>query len=107
MRKPYRVASEAEEDLDSIWWYVYEASGNERIANTLIDDITDKFALIGDMPSVGRACNDIGIGMHRVPVRENYIIYYQPRPRGGVIIFRVIHGARDQKKAWKQKGKRS
>ena len=26
MRKPYRVAPEVEEDLDGIWWYVYEAS---------------------------------------------------------------------------------
>jgi len=40
-----------------------------------------------------------------MPVRENYTIYYQPRPRGGVIISRIIHGARDQKKAWKWKGK--
>lgn len=108
MRKPYRVAPEAEEDLDGIWWYVYEASGSERIANTLIDDITGKFALIGDMPSLGRARNDVGIGVHSMPVRENYTIYYQPRPRGGVIISRIIHGARDQKKAWKRKaGERS
>jgi len=46
---------EAEEDLDGIWWYVYEASGSERAANTLIDDITGKFAF-GDMPGLSRTC---------------------------------------------------
>jgi plasmid stabilization system protein ParE len=51
----YRLAPEAEADLDGIWIYVAQASGNIDIANRLIDTITDRLWLLGKRHHLGRS----------------------------------------------------
>jgi plasmid stabilization system protein ParE len=39
----HRVSQRAEADLDDIWYYVTKESGSIKIANRLIDSITNRF----------------------------------------------------------------
>ena len=54
----HRVAPRAEADLDEIWYYVAKESGSIKIANRLIDAITDRFFVLADFPYFGRARDD-------------------------------------------------
>lgn len=97
MRKLYRVARAAETDLDAIWRHVALDAGEET-ASRLVDEIVECFRQLAQFPLSGRARNDIEYGLRSVPVGE-FIIYYRPRVKAGVLISRIIHGARQQKQA--------
>ncbi len=65
-----------------------------KIANQLIDSITDRFFLLAGHPYLGRARkDDFGVGCRSFPVGE-YIIVYCVEDEG-VLILRVAHGRRD------------
>jgi toxin ParE1/3/4 len=98
MRKLYRVARSAERDLDAIWCYVARDAGEET-ASKSVDEIVERFRHLAQFPLSGRSRNDIEYGVRSLPVGE-FIIYYRPRVKAGVLISRVIHGARRQKRAW-------
>lgn len=98
--KPYRLARPAKADLDQIWLYVAEASSIET-ADRFVDALTDQFLILNAMPQIGRTRNDIEPNLRSFPVGD-YIIYYRRRPRGGISISRVIHGRRNQTRAWKK-----
>jgi plasmid stabilization system protein ParE len=55
----HRVAPQAETDLDDIAYYVFRETGSVEIAERLIDSITDRFALLGKYPHVGRRRDDL------------------------------------------------
>ena len=90
----YRVAPEAESDLDDIWLYVARASSSIEIADRLIDSITTRFFLLARNPLLGRARDqDLRSGLRSFPVRD-YLILYRTEA-DGVLILRVLHGSRD------------
>jgi len=93
-----RVSKQAEADLDAIWEYVAEQRSMET-ATRLIESITDTFLVLGRQPGVGRRRHEFEPGVRSFPV-GNYIIYYRQRP-GSIEISHVIHGRRDQEKAWR------
>jgi toxin ParE1/3/4 len=96
--KRYRVAKDAENDLDDIFaWWAERVSLD--IADRLIDAIVDRFWLLGEYPESGRECDDIKPGTRCFPAAK-YLIYYR-KMRRGVEIAHVFRGARDQRKAWK------
>jgi toxin ParE1/3/4 len=68
-------------------------SGNVKIANRLIDSITDRFFLLTSFPHLGRARDDFGLGCRSYVVGE-YVIVYQAIG-DDVLILRVVHGSRD------------
>ncbi len=70
-------------------------------ADRLIDRLTDSFAMLARTPHAGRRREDVGEGVRSFP-SGNYLIYYRKPTRGRVQILRVIHGRRDQKKAWRE-----
>jgi toxin ParE1/3/4 len=69
------------------------------VADRFVDAITERFVLLAGMPDMGRSRNEIEPGLRSFPVGD-YLIYYRRRPRGGIVISRVIHGKRDQARAW-------
>jgi toxin ParE1/3/4 len=97
--KRYRLARPAKADLDEIWSRIAEET-SLTIADHFVDGITEHFLLLAGMPDMGRSRNEIETGLRSFPVGE-YIIYYRRRPRGGILISRVIHGRRDQARAWR------
>ena len=55
--------------------------------------------MLAGMPDTGRVRQDVAHGVRSFPI-GSYIIYYRRAPRGKIQILRVIHGRRDQRKAW-------
>ena len=98
--KQIRVSRLAELDLDDIWYEIAKRSGSIDIASTVVDSITGVFPLFATNPEAGRRRDELELGVRSFPV-ENYVIYYR---LGGnhLIISRVIHGMRDQKKALRE-----
>ena len=96
--KKIRVSDPAERDLDNIWYYIARNSGSIETANRVVDSITQHFVMLAKSPAAGRRRDEIEPDLRSFPA-GNYLIYY--RESGlRVIIFRVIHGMRDQERAW-------
>ena len=94
--KRVRVTRDAERDLDEIWLYI--ARNNVCAANRLVDELTNRFALIGSSPEMGRTRGELKPGLRSHPV-DNYAIYYR-ETRAYISILHVIHGSRDPKRVF-------
>ena len=51
----FRVAPQAESDLDEIWYFLATQSSSIDVADRVIDSITARFALLARQPYIGRA----------------------------------------------------
>lgn len=90
----YRLAPEAEIDLDDIWYYITKDSNSIQIADRLIDSITETFFLLATYPHIGRRRDeDLRPGLRSFPVGA-YVIIYRVEDHD-VLILRVIRGSRD------------
>jgi toxin ParE1/3/4 len=87
----FRLTKLAQKDLDEIFAYVGENSGEVR-ATQLIRDIASRFPMLGDFPGSGRSRDDLSPGLRSVPVHK-YLIFHR-KYLGGVRIIRILHGAR-------------
>jgi toxin ParE1/3/4 len=86
-----RRTDQAEEDLIDIWSYI--ADDNSDAADRLLNEIDDTCDTLADTPHAGRRREDLSNRLRSLHV-GNYVILY--RPHGdGVMIIRVLHGARD------------
>ena len=82
---------QALEDLIVIWSYI--ADDNSDAADRLLDEIDEICNTLAEAPHAGRLREDLAPELRSLPV-GNYVIFY--RPHGdGVIVIRVLHGARD------------
>jgi toxin ParE1/3/4 len=96
--KRIRVSKLAENDLDEIWHDIAWRSGNIKIANSVVDAITDIFPILATNPEAGRSRDDIDPGVRSFPVQK-YIVFYRTSGQD-LTVSRVIHGMRDQKAAF-------
>jgi toxin ParE1/3/4 len=94
----FHFTKRAERELDQIFVYCAQRAGVD-VADRLIDSIEERFALLGDYPLVGRRSDELAQGVFRFPTGE-YLIYYRKK-RGVIQILHVLHGARDQWRAFK------
>jgi toxin ParE1/3/4 len=85
------IRPDAEDDLDSIWFFIAEDS--PRAADATIDRLTETFDMLLTMPQAGRTRPEFGKNVRSFAV-DNFVIYYIKVPEG-IDIFRVIHGRRD------------
>jgi toxin ParE1/3/4 len=94
------VTKDAERDLDKIF-----VSWAERaildVPGRLIENITDRFWLLGAHPNAGRSCDKFGAGVKRFPAGK-YLMYYRAN-RQQTDILHIFHGARDQRRAFRQR----
>ena len=90
----HRLASEADDGLDEIWYYLAKESGSTEIADRQIDRLVDAFYLLATHPHLGRRRDDdLSPGLRSFAV-GNYTIFY--RTHGDdVLILHVMHGNRD------------
>ena len=90
----YRIAPEAEAELDDIWYYIAKESGSIEIADGVIDSFTDRFFLLARFPQMGRRRDeDLRPGL-RSFVGGEYVIIYRVGD-GDVLILHVLRGSRD------------
>lgn len=90
----HRLSSQAEADLDDIWYYTATQSNSIKIADRLIDSISERFLLLADYPHIGRRRDeDLRPGLRSFPVGA-YVIFYRLEGTE-VLILRVVRGSRD------------
>jgi toxin ParE1/3/4 len=89
-----RIAPQAEEDLDSIWFYVATESASVEVADRLVDSLTSRFLLLSRHPYVGRSReHEFGPGMRSLAVSEYVIVY--TIEQDSIQVLRMVHGRRD------------
>ena len=93
----FRVSESAERDLEEIFIYWAERVSNS-VADRVVDDIVDRFRLLGEFPEAGKPVDSIAAGIKCFPVGK-YLIYYR-RERQTTDILHVFHSARDQNRAF-------
>jgi toxin ParE1/3/4 len=89
----HRVSPCARADLDEIWRYIAEESGDPDIARRAVAALTDRFYILSEHPRMGRIRHDLGPGLRSHPVR-NHLIFYR-LAGNDIVIVRVLHGRRD------------
>lgn len=88
----YRLAPEAEADLDEIWLYIARESGSIPTANRVVDSITDRFWLLVRQPYLGRSRDrQLRRGLRSFAV-GNYLIVYRIEADGAIVILNIPHG---------------
>ena len=91
MAGKYEISELAATDLKEAWAYIAEHSFES--ADRLLDELTQKFQLLADNPTIGRERYDFVVGMRSFPYKK-YVIYYFPT-ENGMEIYRVFHSARN------------
>jgi toxin ParE1/3/4 len=91
MTDPYRLTTEAFQDLNDIWDYI--GQNNPLAADAFIAQLLRTCLLIAQSPRLGRQREELGKGLRSLPV-DRYLIFYRLRA-DAVEIVRVIFGGRD------------
>ncbi|MGH7124012.1 MAG: type II toxin-antitoxin system RelE/ParE family toxin [Stellaceae bacterium] len=87
-------APEARQDLLDIWDYIANES-SASIADTFLARLYGALEMVAYAPYIGRERPEF-IGSPRSIVVRPYVVFYEPLPEGdGILVWRVIHGARD------------
>ncbi len=90
----FRVAPQAESDLDAIWYFLATQSSSIEVADRVVDSITARFALLTRQPYIGRRRDeDLRPGIRTFPVGD-YVIAYRV-DGDDVLVLRVLRGSRD------------
>jgi toxin ParE1/3/4 len=83
-----RFSRRSAADLLEIGAYSIERWGPGRAARYL-DDLEACCKLLAEHPSLGRPCDEIRPGLHRIE-RGSHIIFYRENARG-ILISRILH----------------
>ncbi|MCY4426444.1 MAG: type II toxin-antitoxin system RelE/ParE family toxin [Halieaceae bacterium] len=84
----YRLAPEAERDMEAIWLYSLKGWGLEQ-ANRYTDVLTDAFARLAVNPKTATPCDHIRKGYRRSRVGRHAI--YIQQTDYGIAVIRVLH----------------
>jgi len=90
----HRLAPEAADELDAIWYYIAKESGSIERADRIVDAITRRFELLASQPRMGRVRDDLRPGMRGFAVGD-YVILYRLDEDDDVLILHVMHGRQD------------
>ena len=82
---------QAESDLDEIWLSI--AADSVDRADAFVDKLTARFVTLARSPRAGRSGQALAPGLRSFSFRS-YVIFYS-LGKEGIIIERVLHGARD------------
>lgn len=88
-----RLTRETKKDLKEIWTYI--ADQNVEAAERVNRILYKSFDRLAESPRLGRQRPELGEKIRSIP-EGNYVIFYKPL-KDGVMVLRVIHGARDLK----------
>jgi plasmid stabilization system protein ParE len=91
----FRLAPEAEAELDAIWIHIARDSGSVDIATRVIEGVIERFWLLARYPYIGRRRDhDLGPGLRSFPA-DDYVLIHRLEEDGVVLILHVLHGSRD------------
>jgi toxin ParE1/3/4 len=86
-------APAARADLLDIWSYIADES-SATIADAFLARIYGALEVVSQAPYIGRERSEFSGSPRSVVVRP-YVIFYNPLPEGnGIMLWRVLHGAR-------------
>ena len=94
-----KIAHSARRDLQAISDY-WTAEVGQKQALQVVGGIMETLLTISEHPRAGVAADHFGASVRKFPVGK-YMVYYRPYSKG-IEILHVFHGARNQKKAWKE-----
>ena len=95
MSTPFQLTPQATEDLDAIWWFIEEDSGEA--ANRVETEIIATCRRLAGYPLIGHYRRDITplpVRFWTLPKYPNYVIVYRPETKPLQVIA-VLHGKRD------------
>jgi toxin ParE1/3/4 len=95
-----RIFRTQESDQDLLEIAAYIARDNPRAADALIDKIDQKLQLLAQFPGLGPERPEFAEGLRSFPI-GNYIIFYR-RIEDGIVVVRVLHGARDLRRIFRR-----
>ncbi|HLC15243.1 MAG TPA: type II toxin-antitoxin system RelE/ParE family toxin [Thermodesulfovibrionia bacterium] len=92
---PFKLSTEAEQDLRSIYLYTYRNFGEEQ-ADKYLSGLENAFQMISSNPRIGRERPDID-PLVRCMEHGKHVIFYDLH-EDHILIVRVLHGRMDVKK---------
>ena len=63
-------------------------------ADRVLDELHERFVLLSKNPEIGELQPLLADGTYRRFTYRNYVIYFRPMD-GGIVLVRLLHGARD------------
>jgi toxin ParE1/3/4 len=84
----FRFSRRAETDLYDIGRYTLRTWG-EAQADRYIGELEDCCQLLADNPALGRPCDEIRPGLHRME-QGKHVVFYREES-GGILISRILH----------------
>jgi toxin ParE1/3/4 len=88
-----RVLTSRDADFDLLEIWAHIARHNLAAADRLAERFSEVFEKLADSPTIGRSVDWLFPELRRFPVGD-YLIFYVCS-KDGVVIVRVVHGARD------------
>jgi toxin ParE1/3/4 len=88
------LSPEANRDLVEIGLYIARQSGSPQRADSFLDLIHQTCQVLAGQPEMGELRPEFATGRYRSFSVGNYVIYYGS-VSGGILVARVLHGARD------------
>jgi len=84
----FRFSRRAEADLLSIAEYTLRTWGNDQTA-LYLNELEACCKRLADSPALGRPCDEIRPGLHRLEHGKHVVFYRQER--GGILVSRILH----------------
>jgi toxin ParE1/3/4 len=84
----FRFSRRAEADLLSIGDYTLRTLGKTQ-AGHYIGELRDCCQTLADNPGLGRLCDDVRPGLHRLE-HAKHVVFYRREP-GGILVSRILH----------------
>jgi toxin ParE1/3/4 len=84
----FRFSRRAEADLMSIGDYTLRTRGIKQAVRYL-GELEDCCQTLADNPALGRLCDEIRPGLHRLEHGKHVVFYRQDR--GGILVSRILH----------------
>jgi plasmid stabilization system protein ParE len=86
--------SAAKRDLNEIWLHIAREN-SETVADAVLARIDGALEVLAAAPLIGRLRTDLRGNPRSFPVLP-YLIVYTPWPKtNGIVVWRILHGARD------------
>jgi toxin ParE1/3/4 len=80
--------------LDLVDAAFFIAEGTPIAADRFLRSMTEAIERLASRPMLGRSRPELGRNLRSIAHRS-YVIIYRPTPPTGVVVVRVLHGARD------------
>ena len=95
MSAPFKLTTQATEDLDDIWWFI--AAGSREAADRVEMEIIATCRRLAGYPLIGHHRRDIAplsVRFWTLPKYPSYVIVYRPETKPLQVVA-ILHGKQD------------